>query len=154
MVRLEHWPKDTRVRQLKTYLVENSNVIRDNLVATLEELLPAKVVGVAGDAATAVQWLAEEGNACDLWIVDIFLNEGSGLNVLSAIRERRTDVKVVVLTNYATGPMRRKCMDLGADRVFDKSNDIDLLIGYCEGLVRQFDRDGIGPAANGSTELQ
>ena len=27
--------------------------------------------------------------------------------------------------------MRRKCLELGADRVFDKSNEIDGLILYC-----------------------
>jgi hypothetical protein len=27
--------------------------------------------------------------------------------------------------------MRRRCADLGADAVFDKSNEIDALIEYC-----------------------
>ena len=27
--------------------------------------------------------------------------------------------------------MRRKCAELGADKVFDKSNEIDALISYC-----------------------
>ena len=40
-------------------------------------------------------------------------------------------MKVVVLSNYATPDMRRKCLELGADRVFDKSNEIDALILYC-----------------------
>jgi DNA-binding NarL/FixJ family response regulator len=39
--------------------------------------------------------------------------------------------KLVVLSNYATPDMRRKCLELGADRVFDKSNEIDALILYC-----------------------
>ena len=36
-----------------------------------------------------------------------------------------------MLSNYATPDMRRKCLELGADRVFDKSNEIDALILYC-----------------------
>ena len=39
--------------------------------------------------------------------------------------------KLVVLSNYATPDMRRKCLELGAERVFDKSNEIDALILYC-----------------------
>jgi hypothetical protein len=31
--------------------------------------------------------------------------------------------------------MRRKCLELGADRVFDKSNEIDALIQYCAQLA-------------------
>lgn len=142
------------MKELRTYLVENSQVIRDNLVATLEEMLPTKVVGVAGDASTAMQWLADAANACDLWIVDIFLNEGSGLDVLSAIRESGANVKVVILTNYATGPMRSKCLEMGADRVYDKSNDIDLLIGYCENLAHEIGQDAGASRGDGSAKLQ
>ena len=37
----------------------------------------------------------------------------------------------VVLTNYATADIRRRCAVLGADRVFDKSCELDDLITYC-----------------------
>ena len=42
--------------------------------------------------------------------------------------------KLVVLTNYATADMRAKCLALGADKVFDKSNEIDALMAYCTRL--------------------
>ena len=120
---------------LRTYIVEDSPVIRENLVATLEELVPLQVVGFAEDEATAVQWLREPGNECQLGIVDIFLKKGSGLGVLQALRGTRNKLKLVVLSNYATPDMRRKCIELGADKVFDKSNEIDALIRYCERLA-------------------
>ena len=41
---------------LKTYIVEDSKVIRESLIATLEELGPVQVVGTAEDEATAVRW--------------------------------------------------------------------------------------------------
>jgi DNA-binding NarL/FixJ family response regulator len=68
---------------LKTYLVEDSAVIRESLIAALEELGPIEVVGTAEDEACAVQWLTQ-GNQFDLVIVDIFLKGGSGLGVLRA----------------------------------------------------------------------
>jgi DNA-binding NarL/FixJ family response regulator len=123
------------MKPLRTYIVEDSRLIRENLVATLEELLPLKVVGDAEDAPTAVAWLRDRSNECDLGIVDIFLKRGSGLEVLSAARAARQAMKLVVLTNYATGEVRRKCEDLGADRVFDKSNELENLMLYCESLA-------------------
>ena len=69
---------------LKTYIVEDSQVIRDSLIAALEEMTPIEVVGVAEDEATAVQWLGESSNAADLVIVDIFLKRGSGLGLLQS----------------------------------------------------------------------
>ena len=59
---------------------------------------------------------------------------GSGLGVLRAAQTLPHSGKLVVLSNYATPDMRRKCLQLGADKVFDKSNEIDALITYCQRL--------------------
>lgn len=116
---------------LRTYIVEDSPVIRENLVAALEEMTPVSVVGTAEDEATAREWLESGDGDCDLVIIDIFLRKGSGLGVLQGLAQTKRDCKRVVLSNFATPDMRRKCLDLGAHKVFDKSNEIDALIGYC-----------------------
>ena len=117
---------------LTAFIVEDSPVIRENLVAALEEMAPIQVVGTAEDEAGALRWLGD--NVCDLAIVDIFLKSGSGLGVLKTASLSERPIKLVVLSNYATPDMRRKCLELGADRVFDKSNEIDALILYCTRL--------------------
>lgn len=119
---------------LRCFLVEDSPVIRQNLVATLEEMLGVEVVGTAEDERSAVQWLREDTAACDLMIIDIFLRQGTGLEVLRQARQRRPGTRLVVLTNYATPDMRKRCAELGADRVFDKSAELEELIAYCESL--------------------
>lgn len=116
---------------VKTFIVEDSPIILDNLVATLEELAPVKVVGSAADEAAAVRWLSDPANEYDLAIIDVFLKSGSGLGVLKSTGRRDAGGKRVVLTNYATADMRQKCKALGADRVFDKSSELDELIAYC-----------------------
>jgi DNA-binding NarL/FixJ family response regulator len=120
---------------LKAFIVEDSAVIRENLVAALEELAPIEVVGTAADEPGAVSWLRSAGQECDLVIIDIFLKTGSGLGVLRAASELPKPMRLVVLSNYATPDMRRKCIELGASRVFDKSNEIDSLMLYCERLA-------------------
>jgi len=126
---------------LKTYIVEDSAVIRENLVATLEEMTPLRVVGTATDEDDAARWLADPANGCELAIIDISLRQGSGLGVLKALRELQRDCKRIVLSNYATPALRRHCLAFGADAVFDKSSEIDALIGWCQRL-----------AADGGTE--
>lgn len=123
------------MHKLKTYIVEDSAVIRQSLIATLEELVPVEVVGAAEDELTAVQWLTSPNNTCDLVIIDIFLKGGSGLGVLRSVNGTAQRYNLVVLSNYATLDIRRKCLELGADRVFDKSNEIDGLIQYCSQLA-------------------
>ena len=83
----------------------------------------------------ARRWLALHPQEWDLAIVDLFLKQGSGLGVLEAFQGRRGTQRVVVLSNYATADMRQRCAQLGADAVFDKSNEIDALILYCGRLA-------------------
>ena len=116
---------------IKIYIVEDSSIIRENLIDALQENAPIEVVGTAEDERSALGWLRDRSHACDLAIVDIFLKSGSGLGVLKTASLSERPIKLVVLSNYATPDMRRKCLELGADRVFDKSNEIDALILYC-----------------------
>jgi DNA-binding NarL/FixJ family response regulator len=69
---------------------------------------------------------------CDIVITDIFLKDGSGLGVLRAGSQQSMDM--VVISNYATPDMRRKCVELGAKQVFDKSSEIDALIATARTL--------------------
>ena len=126
----------TRVgaRPLDVYVVEDNVVVLENLIAALEELAPVQVVGSAADERVAVEWLRPDGERCDLVIVDIFLRTGSGLGVIAAARRKRPDAALVVLSNYATDEMQARCLAGGADRVFDKSRDIDQLVAYCIAL--------------------
>lgn len=118
----------------RTYIVEDNATIRENLVATLEELACVKAVGFSETEDEGKAWLTENDQAWDLAIVDLFLRQGSGLRVLEACRNRRSSQKVVVLTNYATRDIRKRCAQLGVDAVFDKSNEIDALIEFCAGM--------------------
>lgn len=115
---------------LRVFIVEDSPVIRDNLIGTLEDLAPVRVVGTAADEAAALAAM-QDPSAFDLAIVDIFLKRGSGLGVLRGLASQGVPVERVVLTNYATEDIRRECAQLGASRVFDKSTDIDALIEHC-----------------------
>ena len=117
--------------RLKTYIVEDNVTIRENLVGTLEELTCISAIGFAETEAEAVRWLAENSDQWELAIVDLFLKQGSGLGVLQAVSTRRPDQKIVVLSNYATPDIRKRCAQFGVDAVFDKSNEIDALIDFC-----------------------
>lgn len=143
-------PQNQAMQRLKTYLVEDSPVIRDSLIATLQDLTPVQVVGFAVDERSALRWLENPEHEADLVIVDIFLKAGSGLIVLQACalwQPRRT---LVVLSNYATVDIRQRCLALGADRVFDKSTEIEALIDYCGQHARTATLRH--PPANGSDQ--
>lgn len=118
---------------LRTYFVEDNRTIRENLIETLEELASVQGVGFAETQADAIAWLDAHPDEWDLLIVDLFLRGGSGMGVLQHCRARSAGHKVVVLSNYTTPDVRVRCLQMGADAVYDKSNEIEALIDFCLG---------------------
>ena len=115
----------------RAYIVEDSPTIRENLIETLQELALIEPVGTADTENEGKKWLAQNDAYWDLAIIDLFLKEGNGLNILKALRLRRPTQKMVVLSNHATNEVRWRCAQLGADAVFDKSTEIEALVEYC-----------------------
>ncbi len=72
----------------------------------------------------------------DLFNVEVFLKLTSGLRVLRQKKEMNLNSRRVVLSNYVNEDIRRRCLALGADRVFDKSSEIEELINYCDNAAR------------------
>lgn len=83
--------------------------------------------------AQARLWLQANPNSWHLAVVDLILEQGTGMGVISECRHRPSWAKVVVLSDYATPGIRAHCFKLGADAVFQKAGEADAFIG----LVRQ-----------------
>jgi DNA-binding NarL/FixJ family response regulator len=118
---------------ITAFVVEDSKIIRDNLIPTLEGLSAARVEGFAETEAEAVAWLNSH-DGWDVAVVDLFLREGSGLGVLDSCRDRGPAQRIVIFSNYATEEIRRRAAQLGADAMFDKSTEIDSLLDFLERL--------------------
>jgi two-component system OmpR family response regulator len=134
--------------KIRAYIVEDNAAIRDNLIDTLQEFGSIETVGVAETEEQGKVWLADKDAQWDLAIVDLFLKEGTGLGVVKACRHRHPGQKMLVLSNHATREIRRRCVQLGADAVFDKTTEIDALVQYC---LAQYGK--LGDAANHAKPL-
>lgn len=119
---------------LMTILIEDNERIRENLIPAMAELADIEVIAIAQTASEAIVVLEQHGDGWDLAVVDLFLKEGSGLTVLRACMHRPSHQNVVVLTNYPSQEMRRRCLGLGAGAVFDKSTELEAFFDYCSSL--------------------
>lgn len=109
----------------KTILVEDNEKIRLSLIPAMLELGDMEVIAVAETATQAISACEVFNEQWTITVVDLFLKEGNGLTVLRALQSRRADQHVFVLTNYATEAIRQRCLDLGAEAVFDKSTELE-----------------------------
>ena len=78
-------------------------------------------MGEAGTVGEAIEGI--QSTRPGAVILDLQLEDGSGLDVLRAVYPSAPALHVAVLTNYATDQHRRACMAAGAEFFLDKSSD-------------------------------
>lgn len=104
-----------------------------DLLGTLESF---RVVGTASTEAEANLWLDDHPDGWDLAIVDLMLDQGSGMSVLARCNAQPGRGRIVVFSGYASPAIRGHCLKLGADAVFDKT-ETDQLMAFCRSLTEQ-----------------
>lgn len=121
-----------RQGSLKILLVEDSADLQALLRAMLSEIPDVEVIAIVDGEAEAVRFV--ESTSADLAIVDLELQEGSGLGFLKKTDQFLTasGLKVVVFSNYSNLVIRHRCLSLGAHAFFDKSFQIDELLSYVQ----------------------
>jgi DNA-binding NarL/FixJ family response regulator len=135
------WPK-ARMR-LRVYVVEDSPIMSKLLM----DLIGADDAVVAGHADAAVTAIDEIRKLRpDVVIVDIALREGTGLDVLKAIKDEDVAPVRIVLTNYAIRPYREAATRLGATHFFDKADQILDMLTMLRALTR-IEKKGNGAPA-------
>ena len=127
----------------RIFLVEDSAIIRERLLRLLEGLDGVEVVGDADTATAAIAGIAAA--VPDVVVLDIKLRNSSGIDVLRHIKSRLPGIKVIMLTNYASGEYRRRCFEAGAEYFLDKTNEFQKLEGILDQL-RHNDHIGANPS--------
>jgi DNA-binding NarL/FixJ family response regulator len=119
---------------VRVFLVEDMKPVRDLLTQLLASVGEFRVVACAGTEAEARLWLREHPGAWDLALIDLVLDQGSGMGAIPLAREGAAPgSRVVVFSDYASEGIRNHCLRLGADAVFLKSQTRDLM-DYCSEL--------------------
>ena len=116
---------------MKVLLVEDSKVIENELRSVFDAIPEAKVIEVFATEQQASEWLHGHPDDWDLAVIDLFLRQGHGFNVLRQCRRRRPHQKAVVLSNYSREPAAQYAQLAGADAFFDKSLEMERFMHFC-----------------------
>jgi len=108
---------------MQVFIVEDSEAVRNRLIAMVESVPGAQIVGHASDAKSAVNNILATNP--DLVVLDITLATGTGFDVLRAVHPRAPQIDFYMLSNFATPQYRQLASSLGARGFFDKSNEFE-----------------------------
>lgn len=121
---------------VRVFLVEDMKQVQAALTELLAALGDFRLVHATATEAEARHWLAEHPGGWDLAVVDLVLDQGSGMGVIPSARAAAGDGQagnVVVFSDYASDGIRNHCLRLGADAVFLKSQ-MQEFMDYCSEL--------------------
>jgi DNA-binding NarL/FixJ family response regulator len=120
---------------LKIYIADDSEEVRQRLVALVSDLEEVELVGQTVDARTAIADI--QRLQPDIAILDIRLVNGNGIEVLEIVKLLHVPPLVIMLTAFPTQQYRRKCMSAGADYFFDKTSEFERIVDVLELVIRQ-----------------
>jgi CheY-like chemotaxis protein len=112
---------------LRVLIADDSKPIVDMLTELINDRGRVEVVGVGDSQAVVMQAIRELRP--DVVVLDLQLAEGSGTEVIRAVRADPSlqPTRLLVTSNHVSAPMRAGCLELGADHFFDKVKELDAL---------------------------
>jgi DNA-binding NarL/FixJ family response regulator len=118
---------------IRVLIVEDSKPTRETLCEWLDAMGGFHIVGTAASEMEATEWLQGHGESWDVAILDLMIESGSGFNLIKRAKQSSGQGKAVVFSAYATPAIAQRCVALGAEAAFEKSEP-GRFISFLEGL--------------------
>jgi DNA-binding NarL/FixJ family response regulator len=120
---------------MKVLIVDDSKIVRDRLVDLIDSIRGVDIVAQAEDGPSAI--LSYGDLKPNLIILDIRMNGTNGIELLKMFKSKKSDSKVIMLTNFPYPQYKRKCFEEGADYFLDKSTEFDEVGKIINRLVKK-----------------
>lgn len=115
---------------LKIATIEDSPIVANRLKSILNDIEFVQWAGNATNNEDAISLISAEKP--DAIILDIHLKEnsakGNGMDLIPVIRVVHPDTVILMFTNFSDQQYRSKCLALGANYFFDKTNDLEKVL--------------------------
>lgn len=108
-------------------IADDSEIIRARLKKMISTIPNTNIVAEAVDGDDAIEKI--DKHRPDIAILDIRMPKKNGIEVTLHVK-KNFDMKVFVVTNFYDTHSVSNAKNAGADYVFDKSNEIDVLMKF------------------------
>jgi diguanylate cyclase len=134
---------------VKLAIVEDSDLVRVQLLHLIAQRPEIEVVGTAVDEDSAVSLLIT--GRPDVVSLDLALQPGSGVRVIERSRAAGFVGRVVILTNNVGEAAQRACEAIGIDGFFDKAHEMSQFLAQLFSWLPAAP-EGVPPTAGSSPE--
>ena len=110
----------------RIYIIEDEEVVRLSMIEIIDKFLDDfEVIGYSGNGQEGLKECLELKP--DLAIVDVMLPDINGLEVLSVIKKKSPEIKVIIHSGYLILNIAKLSYDEKADGIFEKPSSVNEL---------------------------
>ena len=122
---------------VKVFILDDSPQITEMLSELFSDPGYVDIVGCHDSALTAIEEISRLNP--DVVVLDLQLKDGSGFDVLKAIRllPHLKNAVIILFTNHASRDLHSHALALGADFSLDKSKDHAKILEIIQDKVRE-----------------
>lgn len=117
-------------------LVEDLKDVQGAVAQLLAGIGDFRIVATIPTEAEALAWVEQNRGRWHLAVIDLVLDQGSGMSVISRCRRIAPEARVAVFSNYVSPGIRDHCLRLGADAAFDKQGEMQAFAAWCAALAQ------------------
>ena len=109
---------------IKVFIADDHAVVRSGIKQILSEEGYIKVVGEASNTDDIMKQLYDEPlSSCDILILDITMpGQSNGLDAIMEIRQRKPDIKILILTMHSEEEVAIRALKTGASGFLNKDS--------------------------------
>lgn len=132
-------------KEIRILIVEDQPVCRLGIRMTLDSSnIRHSILAEAENVAQAVDFLEKHGKDTDLVLLDYVLTDGTGMDVIQAVKRLHLDAKIVILSGEAGGAVLKQLMDAGVNGFMSKSVNPEEIAVVINSVMQGHDYTGEG----------
>lgn len=132
-------------KEIRILIVEDQPVCRLGIRMTLSGSdIKHRILSEAENVAQAVDFLEKHGKDIDLVLLDYVLPDGTGMDVIVAVKRLHLDTKIVILSGEAGGAILKQLMDAGVNGFMSKSVNPEEIAVVLNSVMQGHDYTGEG----------
>ncbi|MGA2366014.1 MAG: response regulator transcription factor [Steroidobacteraceae bacterium] len=120
---------------LRVLIGENNADLAMTLALLLEETEDIRCVASASSNKAVMA--AVEAHAPNAFVLDLSLDDGSSLPLITQLRERLPGAAIVVYTGHKNTLLEQHCLQAGADAMIVKGGEIEELTAALRGAAQR-----------------
>ncbi len=125
------------IHPVRVYILDDSPQVTEMLSELISDPGYVEIAGTTHSAKKAIEEILLA--MPDVVIVDLQLKDGSGFDVVKAIRAipEAKEIVIILFTNHASRELHKHALALGADFFLDKSRDHAQILNILQEKVRE-----------------